>query len=336
MKQRFISIDAQFLYSNSFTPRSLLWIALQNAIHQEDDLWQAETLRNRRNELLLIGPISNLIKRLEPISRPIYASAIALRWAGTQQGLAIALAHKLAEKLTQPSETSNVPILDGGFHPDLTAFSVTVMPTGLIHFELSDQGLAAWLSYLAANLHLDALHSLHSQMLSVDSSLSSANLFAGQYAYARCCSLLRLAHQQSLIILTNPARSPQLWQIQQPAPISWLDTDSPLVDAQSPQLRLFDTTERQLVCQLLGAWDELISNATVAASTSTISRDFWLGWANDLSQAFQRFHQRCSIWGEAERNLPLAQARLGLLQVCQLSLGKILIDRLGSIAPTEL
>jgi hypothetical protein len=335
LKQRFISIDIQLLRANPLAPRLLLWIALQNAIHQEDDLWQAGETHGTQ-QALFITPTSSLLKRLEKVSRPTYVSAIALRWAGKQQDSALALAHQLAGQLTQPALTQNFPILESLSHPDLMSFSITVMPTGLMQFELSDRGLAAWLDYLAENLRSNALPSFHSLAPSADSSQCPANLFAGQYAYARCSSLLRLAHQQSLITLANPERSPQLWQIQQPAPIPWLDTHSPLADAQPPRLRLFDIAERQLACQLLGVWDELIGDAALAASVSSISPDFWLGWANQLSQSFQRFHQRCSIWGEAGRDLPLAQVRLALLQVCQLSLGKILIDRLGSMAPTEL
>ncbi len=331
MKQKFISTKKQILQSD-LTTRSLLFIKLQSAIHREIDLYPCCN-SNAHLPAIEISAASSLLKRIENLPRPTYASAIALRWAGRCQISAHELAHRLADQFAQLQLTTNPPTPELLPDPDLAAFSVAVVPSGLMRFELSDRGLAAWLNRLAVDLSPSNHRLPKSNFQVTKPCLPEIDRFAIQHTYARCCALLRLAHGQNLITLANSEQIPKLWQIRQPQPIPWLCIDSTLSNAQSSPFRLSSTVEQQFICQLLGVWDELNDAESNWRGVDTI---LWAKRAKRLSQFFQQFHQGCSIWGAVNRELPLAQARLALLQVCQLLLGQILVDRLATPAPPEL
>ena len=77
-------------------------------------------------------------------------------------------------------------------------FALEVVSSGSIYFQLSDLGVAAWLEYLIQTLPQVEVTEAIAQV-KVKSNNSSVCLFPVQYAHARCCSLLRLAHREGII-----------------------------------------------------------------------------------------------------------------------------------------
>jgi len=188
-------------------------------------------------------------------------------------------------------------------------FEVLIVSPGWIHLRLTDLTLSNWLQNIAV-----------SPVPQPSTTTKAPNLFPIQYAHARCCSLLRLAHLDSSLLLIQPLPDDNAvsWRVISPNPIPWLD---------SAQISLKTTAESRLIAKLIQAVDDL---ADVNASGN-----FELA-ARQVSQAFEIFWSCCHIWGEVKINsLPLAQARLGLVLVTQTVL-RSLLHRLGAIAPLEL
>ncbi len=153
------------------------------------------------------------------------------------------------------------------------------------------------------------------------------NLFKVQYAHARCCSLLRLAHRSGLITLNDPEFTTSNWQFIAPNPIPWLDLNSLQSCGESMRLRCIHPAERGLIDQLLDSGDRI--------GQLDVERGFKQAFA--LSLAFDNFYRSCRIWGEVKTETPqLAQARLGLVGVTQKLLRSLLEDQLGVLAPLEL
>jgi hypothetical protein len=232
-------------------------------------------------------------------------------------------------------------------------FSIEVVSPGWIQFRLSDRSLANWLqqliqiSPLLSNYENDSLLELQrkgepgdretkvknrdSQELEItpqgqlsERSKTAHTLFQVQYAHARCCSLLRLAHREGLIELSNLECKTSSWQWAKPNLIPWMFDDP---ESQSRRLRLGHPAERGLMAQLLEGTDR-ISSLTPASA---------LKLAQSLSTAFETFYSACRIWGEVKTETPqLAQARLGLVGVTQKLLRSLLEDQLDVTAPPEL
>ncbi|MEH1843298.1 MAG: DALR anticodon-binding domain-containing protein [Nostoc sp.] len=225
-------------------------------------------------------------------------------------------------------------------------FSIQIVPPGLIHFELTHLTLAAWLQNLVfgslgevgeagkdedkANnqcpiLRLRPSATLRTSSVQVpNAQCPIPNLFAVQYAHARCCSLVLLAHREGLIKLKEPVpnTSPAFWSIISPNPLPWLNCDG--------ILRLNHPDERRLIGELIQVVDN-IDSPDVKGSVK------WEKVALSLSQAFEKFWCNCRIWGEVKITSPeLAQARLGLLMATQSVLRFVLEENLGVFAPLEL
>lgn len=234
-------------------------------------------------------------------------------------------------------------------------FSVEVMFPGWMQFRLSDRGLATWLQQL---IQIPALLSDWENKSSIgfqrqgevgeretqiknryspepdithqgqltERAKNAHSLFGVQYAHARCCSLLRLAHRQGLIKLSDPDCKTLGWQFVDPNPIPWLYGD-PGMESESMRLRLGHSAERGLIAQVLDGIEQ-ISHSTPASAIKL---------ANALSDGFEKFYSACRIWGEVKTETPkLAQARLGLVGVTQKLLRSLLQDQLGVTAPLEL
>lgn len=217
-------------------------------------------------------------------------------------------------------------------------FIVQIVPPDWIHIELTDLTLAWWLH----NLTVDSsrLEIMTGEMgrwgdgennillsapcsLPPDSSFlrnQKKSFFTIQYAHARCCSLLRLAHQEGLIQLTDNDANVQCFLSAQAIP--WLNSDQ--------KLRFYQLEEIRLIHQLVKMVDDLV----VSDVSSSVN---WEKAALKLSQAFESFWCHCRIWGEVKiKSLELAQARLGLLIATQLVLRAVLETKLGVFAPVEL
>ncbi|WP_081431215.1 DALR anticodon-binding domain-containing protein [Moorena bouillonii] len=260
-----------------------------------------------------------------------YRSAIALKLSRAMQQSPLAIAHQLTVSL--PTITQ-----DGG-KQNLIEFEVEVAPPGWINFWLTDQGLATWLqdwiqpstdtpiSFRPQQgqknlLPYLELNTQHSAIFSQDTS----KIFRVQYAHARCCSLLRLAHRQGLIQIQSMDLKTSRGLIVVPYPIPWLKDDLE-TGTNQPLIQLLHPAERLLIGQLMDLTDYL---------SGTESKN-WLKLASSVSNAFEQFYRRCRIWGEVKHQTPrLAQARLGLVGVTQVVLRSLLEDQLGVPAPGEL
>ncbi|MEH1828150.1 MAG: DALR anticodon-binding domain-containing protein [Nostoc sp.] len=219
-------------------------------------------------------------------------------------------------------------------------FSIQVVPPGWIHFELTHSTLATWLqSLVEGSLGVWGKQGSREQgaggkeviFNSPPCPLRPAPVpfvpnpqFAVQYAHARCCSLVLLAHREGLIKLREsvPNTSPDFWDVISPNPIPWLNCDG--------TLRLNHPDERRLIDELIQVVDN-IECPDVGGSVK------WEKVALNLSQAFEKFWSNCRIWGEVKITSPeLAQARLGLLMATQSVLRYVLEENLGVFAPLEL
>lgn len=261
------------------------------------------------------------LQRTKDVMRVQYISAIALKLAHLWQQPAIEVATQLVAKCQKENE--NIGFLSK------EDFTIEVLPSAMILFELTDVSVAAWLQYLTDTPQ--TLEKGESQIKSA--SVESDRIFPVQYSHARCCSLLRLADRDRIIELVKRDRqtSPPHWQIINPNPIPWLDANN--------YLRLVHPAELNLVSQLFTTVDTLASlfNRGFEKQLITNKSTDWIKLANTLSDAFQTFYSQCRIWGEVKTETPkLAQARLGLILATQTLLQFILQELLGVIAPLEL
>ncbi|MEH2069368.1 MAG: DALR anticodon-binding domain-containing protein [Nostoc sp.] len=213
------------------------------------------------------------------------------------------------------------------FHLSATCgdvFKVQIVPPGWIHFELTDLALGTWLQSLAVGKEEVGSGEMGREFHPTPATLPMPNsLFPVQYAHARCCSLVLLAHREGLIQLREPlANSSPIWSVISPKPIPWLNCNR--------RLRLNHPDELRLISELVGMVDN-IECPDVGFSVK------WEKAALNLSQAFENFWCNCRIWGEVKIVSPeVAQARLGLLMATQSVLKFVLEENLGIFAPLEL
>jgi DALR anticodon binding domain len=254
----------------------------------------------------------------------VYVSAIAHKLATVWKTPVIEIATLIAADLCCSDESNH-----SSTNAALQNFTVKVVPPGWIYLQLSDPGTATWLQRLAqAPPWVGSGGAEISPPLLVPASERplppKAKLFEAQYAHARCCSLLRLAHREGMIELAeaNLQISPHFWRLKAPTPIPWLDRDE--------KLRLVHPAERSLIFHLLTLLDHLYCVSRSRPIDGEKS-------ASNLSQVFLTFDRQCRIWGEVKSENPqLAQARLGLILATQPLLHLLLEDCLGVPAPLEL
>jgi hypothetical protein len=280
------------------------------------------------------------LHRLSDDSCILYRSAIALKLAPLWQLNALDLAHQLTVSFpTINQDSASQPCLD---------FNIEVVFPGWINIRLGDRGLAAWLQHMIQSPPFwqgqeqgrgetgergRKINDKYSSSLDVphqgqlDNSLKNVpDLFPVQYAHARCCSLLRLAHGQGLIKLRDLGFNTGSWQLVEPNPIPWLN-DGQEAHTEQVCLRLMHLAERRLISQILD-WQDESHQSSLGHSVKRCS---------SLSNDFEKFYSSCRIWGEVKtENLKLAQARLGLVGLTQAVLRSLLQDQLGVTAPVEL
>jgi arginyl-tRNA synthetase len=253
-------------------------------------------------------------------SRVLYISSVALRLSKSQNWKTMELASAIASDLLRTCGD---------------VFTIQIVPPGWIHFELTHSALATWLQSLAVGSlgedeeqgskeeEFSPLPPAPRSFASFQSPIPNS-LFAVQYAHARCCSLVLLAHREGLIKLREPVpnTSQGFWDVISPNPLPWLNCDE--------TLRLNHPDERCLISELI----QVVDNIECPDISGSVK---WEKVALNLSQAFENFWSNCRIWGEVKITLPeLAQARLGLLMATQSVLRYVLEEKLGVFAPLEL
>ncbi len=234
--------------------------------------------------------------RVKDCCKVLYTSGVAFQLEKAQKIPALEIATAITSRLSALAELMSATEDD---------FSVQVVPPGWIYFYVGALTVAKRLQSLAQAPPWWGDGEM-GEVLRL--SLSSSQLFAVQYAHARCCSLVRLAHRQGLISLSEPEPqvSPPFWSVSAPDPIPWLDANQ--------QLCLVDPAECNLLRSLLQLLDDI---SCCYPSPHHPTSPSWEKAALDLSQAFQNFHSRCQIWGEVRMNSELAQARIGLVMATQ-------------------
>jgi hypothetical protein len=258
---------------------------------------------------------ATLLKPLRKGHQIGYGWSIAQKIASTQNRSVIETAADLTLDLTHQLAQSRSPMSLALPVKVLPALQVSVTETGLIQLTLTDWAIAQWLSWVLET-------TFSPRRLAVDPSnwmMSPEFRFLLQHSHARCCSLLRLAHQSEVITLGDLARQP--WQWQQPIPIPWLETQT-----QQP-LRLNHPSERQLVKAIFIAVDAL-------QQPSLRSPKQWQELAIKTVSAFQAFHRDRPLW-TARGDCATLQAQLGLIMATQRSL-LYLLNELQMEAPGEL
>jgi arginyl-tRNA synthetase len=258
----------------------------------------------------------------------VYRCAVALPLAHQFKLSPLEIAEELAQLLAIPQclasgetasyESSTVPYLE---------FTVRVFPPGWLDWELSDRSLAIWLQVLVEEIQGGGMgrgrwgegETGGGGDGETGRRGDGENLFPLQYVHARCCSLLRLGHQEGLIELRDESFSQPIWQIVEPNPIPWLDSGG--------NFQLTHPTERRLLVQLLIVIEELARSR----------QGNWRQLAHNLSEAMLAFTTECRIWGEVKQQKPqLAQARLGIVALVQWCLYKLLQEKLSILAIAEL
>ena len=236
----------------------------------------------------------------------VYRCAIAFPLGNHWHLLPLKVAQSLREfLLTTDVISTTQPLLE---------FTVEIVPPGWIDFYLSDRALAVWLEELVGWISRDARDGEDE----VDREEDEDNqLFVIQYAHARCCSLLRLGHQEKLIKIKYKY---SVWEIVEPITFPWVDARD--------RLLLRHPAEKRLLIQLLMVVEELITNS---------QKINWTKLAHNLSAALLDFWTECRIYGEIKQKTPkLAQARLGLVALVQYFLYQILRDKLHVSPLTKL
>lgn len=243
-----------------------------------------------------------------------YVSGIALQLSRAKDIPALEIATALATLIYELSSNSDTTISQ--------EFTVQVVPPGLIHLELTEPQLAAWLQSLVSKDGCGLWVVGCGGGCPTPSADTASRLFPVQYSHARCCSLVQLAHREGLIKLKEPAENLPL-SLSKPDPVPWLSSDQ--------KLRFVHPDELALIEHLLGLLDNLYCPSFPHQKIN------WEKAALDVSQAFQKFYSSSRIWGEVKTQTPhLAQARLGLVIATQSILQFLLQDLFGVYAPLEL
>jgi hypothetical protein len=166
---------------------------------------------------------------------------------------------------------------------------------------------------------------------------SESALAIALYVYARCCSLLKLAHREKLIAISAD------WHID---PANWLQYGREN-QQRAGSIGIFDRpVERQLIQSLMAVVDAIYgdglssslptSTANSSSNRSPRGTPNWSKLTINLAQSWLAFHRDCRIFGDTKLQNPhLAIARCGLTAIVCRYL-QILLESLGVSAVEEL
>lgn len=184
----------------------------------------------------------------------------------------------------------------------IEGWQIQASRSGIVRLQCSEPKIAAHLQHWLAVPQGCTSSELHLR------SLPPNLLFHVQYVHARCWMLLRSAVREGWFNRSNP-----------PPELPWLTC--------TDRLRLQQSIERQTIGLLFDTVDVL--------ATGQSSNRLWKQ-AIALSRQLEACQAACRIWGEVKaRDLPLAQARLGLTWVGQ-QLLQVLLSSIDLDAPTLL
>jgi DALR anticodon binding domain len=212
-----------------------------------------------------------------------------------------------------------------------------VHPKGWLYAYFDAENLAKWLQSLMMAKPILVLGEPRRGRVDLRSPISPDPLIFGlQHAHARCCSLLRLAQQESVL----PPNDLEHF---------FMDSRLALWQTDSGELRLQTKAERGLLLALMQFPQSLspqkmmygCCNATVPGAETRVS---WILPQTHLSkqamvwsQLFADFHRDCRLFGDVQKNTPqLAEARFALIYVVKKVLAFLLEEILQGTAPITL
>ena len=265
------------------------------------------------------------VKQVKSTEAIVYRSAIALQ--SYRQENAMDAATEIAEQLLDlPSNSSQQTI------------AIEVVPPGLLFFRFREARIARWLQALGDRVLPAAEPARHP--------FPWQPVETAQYAHARCCSLLRLAHREGTIAFAPEAFDPAIAasNVLAPDDLSLRTLQNWRTDrlrSQSQKLRSWETprhsSERRLLVCAATAADILHGLESDRSGRSrNLQKDFQKA-SEELGRAFLHFHRDCRIFGDVARTQPdLAAARVASILAIQKLLWELLCLRLHAIAPREL
>jgi hypothetical protein len=329
------------------SPKQLLRILLQKSISSakkstiRDFLSQNQTVSSQNQGLREQDRLFE-VKRTRDGYPVRYISPIAHRLGATSTQSVSDLAEELAIQLLidQSQSVENFsPALPKAVLQGLTIQSTA---TGYMQFDFSDPAIAQYFTLVLHSLPGTAESSRAGSELFSAIPQWSERIFRLQYTHARCCSLLRLAHQNHFIQLNLDTSEDQIdrWQIMVPAVLPWLTA--------TLQFRTNHVTELQLIAQIVTVLDALAdwsgdplrsSTLPECASTAALQTGVvtLLTTGEGLSQAAHASQRHWQLMGNLrEQERDRLQAHLGLILITQRLLYQLLQTHLAIEAPFTL
>ena len=210
---------------------------------------------------------------------------------------------------------------------------------GYIYVRVTAESIERWLSYIHA---LPLKLALNPHLITTTS--------MAVYAHARCCSLLKLAMVEGLVVISDT------WQIVEPIFSHERLTSTARTCCENPleatTNHLFEhPTEQRLIQVLMRVLDSIYAQnvseqhdrdrcnlaGTVHRSSGHRQSPKWSKLTLDLAQSWLDFYRDCRIFGDlANQNPRLAVARCGLSAIVRRYLQLLLENYLGIHAAIEL
>jgi hypothetical protein len=228
------------------------------------------------------------------------------------------------------------PILEPGLVLELDCW---YNEAGYIYFQVTAESIGKWLSYI---------HDLPLK-LDLNPHLSHVSSMA-VYAHARCCSVLKLAAVERLVVITDA------WQIVEPI----FSHERLMLGDRSCRENLLGAatnfifehpTEQRLIQVLMRVLDSIYEHnldkhddldrcnlvGTMQRNSIGHRHPNWSKLTLDLAQSWLDFYRDCRIFGDlANQNPRLAIARCGLSAIVRRYLQLLLENYLGIHATIEL
>lgn len=262
------------------------------------------------------------------------------------------IAHRLVANSTQPAFEVAAELVTQLLHqcqllqhssdlslPIDVVQGLTIQATsqGYIQFDFSDEAIANYFNYWLHLLPNNPVPPGFWSKLPFATAALHHRIFLLQHTHARCCSLLRLAHEHHFIQLSPATLEKQsnYWQIAVPTALPWL--------TETRQFHTNHATELQLIGQLVTVLDALTDWCADSPNSSTLpaSRSkgamMLLTVAEGLSQAFYESHRCWQLMGNLRTQArDRLQAHLGLILITQRLLYQLLHDQLAIEVPFQL
>lgn len=166
---------------------------------------------------------------------------------------------------------------------------ITISKDGWLEIKVCDRILNKWLNDISKIGQIEILKNNDNRGKNKEKKID----FIYYYTHARCCSILKSAHEQNLIELNNLEFKFNKWQLEKPE----------LIDYQ--HLDLYDSYEGELIRELVIIIDKIERNKINYLTT-----------LDSLTKRILNVEKHCRIWGKVlKKNKNISIARLGLITI---------------------